>query len=110
MAPRPVRTVGIDLAAQPKNTATARIEWSSRGAMVTNVAVDQSNEQIVVLAQGAAKVGIDAPLGWPLEFIDFVIAQRDGLSLPPTDLDGRRQLAFRETDCPHRAAAAQCCC
>jgi predicted nuclease with RNAse H fold len=96
--PAPLITVGVDLAAEPKNTAVARIEWGPRGATVTEVAVDQSNEHIVVVCGGAAKVGIDSPLGWPLEFIDFVIAQRDGLALPSTDLAGRRQLAFRETD------------
>jgi predicted nuclease with RNAse H fold len=93
-----VITVGIDLAAEAKNTACATVEWSAGSIRVRRVEVAQDNAQLIAAVDGAVKVGIDSPLGWPLPFIDFLAAQRDRAALPPTDLAGRRGLAYRETD------------
>jgi Protein of unknown function (DUF429) len=45
--------------------------------------------------------GIDCPLGWPLPFVEFVAAHRDGHVTVPADVDGRgwrRVLVSRATD------------
>jgi predicted nuclease with RNAse H fold len=90
--------VGVDLAAEPKKTAVAIVDWYDGRAVVQSVKVGCADPYILEVATGATKVGIDCPLGWPEPFIDFVIAQRDELALPATDLAGRRRLAYRETD------------
>jgi hypothetical protein len=95
-----VRTLGIDLAAEPKGTAATVIEWSVRGAKVVTVEVGVTDRRIVDLAAGADKVGIDCALGWPTDFVSFLNNQS---SLGPVvdvvgGLDWRRKLAYRETD------------
>lgn len=91
-------TVGVDLAAEAKKTAVARIAWSPGCALVEWVRLGQLDADVVNAADGAAKVGIDCPLGWPEPFIDFLLPQRDRLPLPPADLAGRKPLAYRLTD------------
>jgi hypothetical protein len=73
-----VLTVGVDLAAEPLGTAVAAIEWSTEGAMVRNLVLGASDDQIIDLMIGADKVGIDCPLGWPGPFVEFVVAHRTG--------------------------------
>jgi predicted nuclease with RNAse H fold len=97
-----MRTVGIDLAAEPKKTAACqvwwddgapRIEWLSRGVV---------DDALVDRITAADKAGIDAPFGWPEPFVEAMIAHRDRASWPGRDhLDGRefrRELSFRVTD------------
>jgi predicted nuclease with RNAse H fold len=93
-----VRTVGVDLAAEPTKTAVAVLDWNEDGAVVDSLVVGADDDLIVAAATGASTLGLDAPLGWPEPFLEFLRAQRDGRPLPPTDLAGRRRLAFRETD------------
>jgi predicted nuclease with RNAse H fold len=93
-----MRTVGIDLAAEPAKTAVAVIDWSPGAAVVRSVALKQTDDDIADLVEHAHKVGIDCPLGWPEPFIEFLSAQRDGAQLKPHDLEGRRLLTYRETD------------
>jgi predicted nuclease with RNAse H fold len=93
-----VRTVGVDLSAEPKKTAVAVVDWTPNDARVVSVAVGQDNDDILRATAGAQKVGIDCPLGWPEPFIDFVTAHRDRGPLLPHDLTGRRSLAYRTTD------------
>lgn len=69
----PMRTVGIDVAAQPNKTATCWIEWAQGSATV-----DEDSPEIVDDAEirrcveSANKVGIDIPLGWPTVFVEAV--------------------------------------
>jgi len=35
------------------------------------------------------KAGIGYPLGWPDEFVDFVVAHRTGQAVAPEDVAGR---------------------
>jgi len=93
-----MRTVGIDLAAEPKKTAAAVLEWSGGQAVVQFLALNQSDAELVDLVMAADKAGIDCPLGWPEPFIEFLTAQRNGQPLPPTNLEGRKTLAYRRTD------------
>lgn len=93
-----MRTVGVDLAAEPTNTAVAIVDWSGGTATVVSVRVGQDDDHVLAAISEATRVGLDCPLGWPDPFIDFLIAQRGGSVSAPTDLAGRRLLAYRETD------------
>ena len=95
------RTAGVDLAAEPRGTALAVIDWGEGRARVRNLALGVADDAIVAAAASVDKIGIDCAFGWPLEFVEFVSAYAQG---EPAELavDGgmnwRRSLAFRETD------------
>ena len=103
-------TVGVDLAAKPKNTALATVEWSIDGAHVIDLQVDVGDDAIVRSARTAAKIGIDCPLGWPDRFVQFLGEFHDGsyAAIPePAGQDWRRSLAYRITDEKVRADLAR---
>jgi len=54
-----VITVGIDLAAEPKGTALALIEWSAGLAKLTDLQVGAHDSVIVEASLRADKIGID---------------------------------------------------
>jgi hypothetical protein len=101
-------TVGVDLAAEPKGTAVVRVEWGDAAAAVTHVRCPADDDAIVDLVQDAVKIGIDCPLGWPDDFVDFVTAHRAGFTrAAAATIADRRPLAYRATDLhfmadPHR--------
>jgi predicted nuclease with RNAse H fold len=101
-------TLGVDLASQPANTALCVIAWAGDHAEVVGLwkGVDSwgnplRDELIVAAMRGRhrdlpppAKVAIDAPLGWP---VDFVRALNGSIPWPPLGAD-RRRLERRATD------------
>jgi predicted nuclease with RNAse H fold len=94
-------TVGIDLAAEPKNTALAKIEWTTDSARVLDLQVDVNDDAIVESAADADKIGIDCPLGWPDTFVRFLRDFHEGshAGIPAVaDSAWRRSLAYRITD------------
>ncbi|TMR16567.1 DUF429 domain-containing protein [Nonomuraea turkmeniaca] len=94
-------TVGIDLAAEAVRTAVAWLDWSDGRARLVRVEVGADDALIVDAVMGAAKAGIDCPLGWPDRFVEFVTAHRAGHVRVPEGLAGRawrRDLALRVTD------------
>lgn len=103
-------TLGIDLASQPKNTALCAIEWDGRSATVLSVlrgraadAVTPLHDKLLVSAihgiwgglPRPTKVAIDAPLGWP---IDFVRGVSDPVKWPVGIDNERGRLERRATD------------
>lgn len=92
------RTLGIDLASQPKETAVCLIEWSAAGGVVfdlNNTALTDDVLVELILDKRVSKVGIDAPFGWPVAFIDAISSYRDrGQWL---DLEAN-EIRFRATD------------
>lgn len=94
-------TAGVDLAAEPKGTALAVIDWTSSAAIVVDLQLAITDEPIVNAAAQVDKLGIDCALGWPQEFVNFVSQQAD-TTLSQHNFDGgmawRRSLAYRETD------------
>lgn len=95
-----MRTVGIDLAAEPDKTAVAVIEWEARSARIADLRLGASDADIVAVVTPADRVGIDAPFGWPDAFVDFVAAHHRG---DPVSVDlgtkaGRQPLVRRHTD------------
>ncbi|RFA10934.1 branched-chain amino acid aminotransferase [Subtercola boreus] len=104
-------TAGVDLAAEPKGTALAVIEWGEapRGggggglarATLTSLTLGVADELIADTAERVDKLGIDCALGWPDEFVQFVVAHHGGETFDPAvdgGIDWRRTLAYRETD------------
>ena len=94
-------TAGVDLAAEPKGTALAVVEWSSSRAVVVDLQLGVTDEPIVNVASQVDKLGIDCALGWPEQFVNFMVQQADG-NFSQHGFDGgmtwRRSLAYRETD------------
>jgi hypothetical protein len=97
------RTLGIDLASQPRDTAACEIEWASAGSgRVIHISDRLTDSALLEMLEGrVTKVGIDAPFGWPLEFIDALTDYRDRGEWPvPPDDPKQLQpgLVLRETD------------
>jgi len=92
---------GIDLAAEPKGTALALIEWNNKKAKLQELLLGVDDAEIVEAAKGANKIGIDCAFGWPVEFFEF-LTQHMNPSQTLKGIDGaiewRRTLSFRETD------------
>ena len=96
-----VLIAGVDLAAEPKGTALAVIDWSADEAQLIDLKLGVSDQAIVAVAPEVFKLGIDCALGWPIEFVDFL---NQHSKAEPTDsvvdggIDWRRRMAYRETD------------
>lgn len=76
----PQRTLGIDLASQPKETGACLIDWTGGvGRVVELDPVELTDDVLIELMTDprVGKVGIDAPFGWPLAFIDAISSYRD---------------------------------
>lgn len=97
-----MRTLGVDLASQPKKTAACIIEWEPGSARVTDLRLNLTNRDIITLAEGCGPIGIDSPFGWPLPFVDFLnqahAPDREATRLDTTRADYLRPLRFRRTD------------
>jgi predicted nuclease with RNAse H fold len=98
-----MKTAGIDLAAQPKNTAVCVVLWAEGAGRVIELREAQDDEALVGLIgeKGVSRIGIDAPLGWPDAFVDAVAGHRESAEWPDPDegqTELRRRLCFRATD------------
>jgi predicted nuclease with RNAse H fold len=96
-----VRTLGIDLAAQPANTSACAVEWGPGRPIVSQLRSGLDDETLLEAIAGADKVAIDAPFGWPDEFVEAVTAHRNRAGWPGSGEDQdlyRFQLSFRATD------------
>jgi predicted nuclease with RNAse H fold len=96
-----VLTVGVDLAAEAKGTAVARVDWHHGRAVALSVTSPADDATVLAALAEADQAGIDCPLGWPDEFIRFVTAHQAGaVPLPPggTPPGWRRALTLRVTD------------
>ncbi|HEU5268967.1 MAG TPA: DUF429 domain-containing protein [Jatrophihabitans sp.] len=101
-------TVGIDLAGSAKRTATCRVEWVPGGLSVefSDDCDDRALAQLLVdSAQAGHRVGIDCPLGWPIDFVSTVVAHSAHAPLPPpaelvrrSDHKALNPLLYRMTD------------
>lgn len=105
-----VRTAGVDLAAEPAGTALAILEWDASRASLIDLRRGVTDDIIVSAASGVQKIGIDCALGWPREFVEFLV-QHGRVAEIPDEIDGgmawRRRLAYRETDRQVRAVTGR---
>ena len=88
-------TLGIDLASQPKRTATCLIRWDRGSARVEALSLGATDADLHELFGRADRVGIDAPFGWPASFTRAVAAYSSETVWPSV---GVPQLRFRRTD------------
>ena len=96
-----MRTLGIDLAAQPANTSACAIDWGPGVPLVSELGAGLDDAALLDAIDGADKVGIDAPFGWPDDFVDAVSAHRNRSGWPGSGEDQdvyRFHLSFRATD------------
>lgn len=93
-----MRTVGIDFASQPKNTALCEIVWDGSSATVVQVASLVTDAQIRELVENPPSrvFGVDIPFGWPTHFVQFVAAHMQCVT-PPLGVSGT-QKRLRATD------------
>ncbi len=103
-------TAGVDLSTQRGKTAVAVVRWDGGSARVTDCHRPTDDGFVLDLVRGAAKVGIDSPLGWPDEFLRFVTDHAAGnveVRAGETGEEQRRRLTWRLTDQVVRAAGHQ---
>jgi hypothetical protein len=95
-----VLTAGVDLAAEPKGTALAIIEWKATTATLVDLQLGVNDQTIVEAAGVVDKLGIDCALGWPIEFVEFLNnhANLENTLFPDGGMDWRRRTSFRESD------------
>ena len=93
-----MRTVGIDFASQPKNTALCEIVWDGSSATVVQVATNVTDDQIRALVEHPPSrvLGVDIPFGWPTHFVQFVTAHLARVTPPPGVTGTQKRL--RATD------------
>lgn len=96
-----VRTLGIDLAAEPAGTALAVLRWDAGGARVESldVGVDDAG-LLAALRDPDGAVGVDCPVGWPRAFVDLVSGHHAGRAPVPAERapGWRRPYVLRATD------------
>ena len=71
-------TLGVDLASQAKRTAVCLIRWDGESADVDCLRTDVTDSDLLELfgrpSQGPDKIAIDAPFGWPENFVRAIHA------------------------------------
>ncbi len=104
-----VKTLGIDLAARPKKTAACMIEWRDGRATVQRLDAGHGDPVLCRLIAEADRVGIDAPFGWPDEFVEAVAGHHGLRPWPGVDHadadEFRAILSYRETDTHSRCGS-----
>lgn len=94
-----MRTLGIDLAAQAATTAACAIDWNDGAGTVSLLEVGVDDGRATELIGGAGAVGIDAPFGWPLPFVELVRRHHEAVGEGAPWTPARRDaLRFRRTD------------
>lgn len=88
-------TLGVDLASQPKRTATCLISWGDTSAHVEELSMGATDADLHELFGRAAKIGMDAPFGWPVRFSRAIADYSTSSVWPSVDAC---QLRFRRTD------------
>ena len=93
----PPRTLGIDLAAQPRETAACLITWGTDGAQVGLLDAGYSDDALIESIDRTTpeKVAVDAPFGWPVDFIAALSAHGAGEPWPDVAIPSLR---LRATD------------
>lgn len=92
-----IKTLGIDLAAQPKKTGMCEIEWSDKSGRLTELMIGATDDDIVEYTGSVDKVGVDVPFGWPIRFIDALLSHSRRTTLE-RKAPNAVELRWRKTD------------
>ncbi len=101
---RSFRTLGIDLASQPRQTAACLIAWETDRAVVERIEAALDDAALEAVVAQADLTGIDAPFGWPAPFVAWLVRSHGGEVstdeeiAPAWDADHLRRLRYRATD------------
>ena len=87
-------TFGVDLASAAEKTAWCLLEWRGGGAVVRDLQLGADDAQLLEAAEAADHVGVDAPCGWPLAFVQMLAEPPRPMRWPAE----RDALRFRRTD------------
>ena len=91
----PHTTLGVDLAAQPENTAYCLIDWVKPKARIRELRCGADDAILLEMFGRSNKVGIDAPFGWPVAFATAVYTHQHRNMWPAV---GTALLRYRMTD------------
>ena len=92
-----MRTLGIDLASDPKKTGVCIVRWGAGLAVVETLSVGADDDQLLELHARSDATGIDSPFGWPSPFEELV--REEGRWRRDTwSTEKRDSLRFRLTD------------
>jgi hypothetical protein len=83
-----VLTAGVDLAAEPRGTALAVIDWSGDSARVVELELGVGDDRIADVAPTVASLGIDCAFGWPDDFVSFITRHSAGEPLQRLAAEG----------------------
>jgi hypothetical protein len=90
-------TLGVDLAAQPKDTAYCLVQWLADMALVELPVVGADDEALLDAMETAGWTGVDAPFGWPEPFVHAISHFRFFAEWPEWAAEPAG-LRYRETD------------
>jgi predicted nuclease with RNAse H fold len=94
-----LKTLGIDLSADPSRTGACAVDWSS--GTVWLMGPPATDDALVAVAVSCDMTAVDVPLGWPDGFVDAVVAHHQGAGWPPWSVApplDRLPLRYRLTD------------
>ena len=92
-----MRVLGIDLAAQPVSTGIVRLSPVSETRWRATVVEGPADDDTVVeAARDVDVIGVDSPVGWPIDFVEAVHAHARSQRWPGTT--DRSRLTHRDTD------------
>jgi len=95
-------TLGVDLASQAKKTAACLIRWDGGSAHVECLRIGLEDSALFELFgrpdTGPGKIGIDAPFGWPGDFVHAIRTHWNSMHWPSVDSVDVSRLRLRRTD------------
>ena len=92
-----MKTLGIDLAAQPERTAVCSATWDGDAGLVEVEPGSHHDERCSdCSAVTWDKIGIDCPLGWPEPFVDAMYGAPQAQGVAGRDIDPDKYRAHRQ--------------
>jgi predicted nuclease with RNAse H fold len=92
-----MKTLGIDLASDPKKTGVCVVAWGDSEAVVEELRVGADDEELLAAHDQVDVTGIDAPFGWPVPF-EKMLRGESPRWVGPWAPERRDPLRFRVTD------------
>jgi len=92
-----MKTLGVDLASNPKKTGICIVAWREQEAVVEDLRVGADDHDLLWAHQRVDVTGIDAPFGWPVPFEQMLSGAAPRWT-GPWSRERRDDLRFRLTD------------